>query len=351
MAQIHDMNTNINAAHAAGVQVILTSDHFPKWLSDPTSNTEPSITAPNAIFPADRALMLPTAKTPFQRTDFQYYQWVLFLMLMYHPGNPNRLALAEGASIDAFELVNEPNLVLKVSGQGPNSTLAAHKTALMMTTARSVVDHYNRLWGKQGTLALLGPATAGSGNWQGFTRQLISDLTNGGKTPVRDRNFGWSHHNYHDVENIGNGIASLDQQLNTFGPITSPPLFNRDAVYRSIARYLYGSGTQQLRGILDPPSPGFPDLPGLPHTELWYGAGSSGDPDPKVWLTEGGCRLDQMPHFSDPPPVGAGGDPNALYDTNGNLTSVPAAFQRQLQLYAVGGGRPSSAARYRRTRR
>ncbi len=58
LAHIHDMNTNINAAHAAGLQVILTSDHFPKWLTDPTSNTEPSITAPNAVFPADRVLML-----------------------------------------------------------------------------------------------------------------------------------------------------------------------------------------------------------------------------------------------------------------------------------------------------
>ncbi len=311
--QINDLDTNIALAKAAKRKVVVTPYGFPKWLNgtDPRSTTEIVYSDENFVLPADSVLMTPTGRPPnglkfYVPTDLMYSRFVHDLMLRYHPGNPNRPVPA--ASIDAFELVNEPNL-LTPHGAKPRTNATArqaHSTALMMRTAQSLKTRLNRMFRRSGkALFLLGPATADTGNWSAFSTDLINDLTNNGRKPVRDRDFGWSHHNYRDVEQIGQALGRLP--------------FNA-ALYKRLAPSLYGPRTQRLRRILN---------------GKWFGWGTTGDPDPRIFLTEGGARLEHMPGW--PPTVNGqpDPDPNAHYPPE--APSNPAATQKRLQAYSVGG--------------
>jgi hypothetical protein len=233
-----------------------------------------------------------------------YARWVHNIMLRYHPAGPR----TPGVSIDTFELVNEPNG--QQTGAARDGTPRWKSTALMMQTAQSLKDHLNTAFRKKDPgakqLFLLGPATSDRKGWASFSKKVINKLThdNGGK-PIHDPTFGWAHHNYTDVEEIAKDLYQLKALYQT-----DPQEFANLALF--FAALDYGPRTQHLRRILK---------------GKWRGWGTSGDPQPRVFLTEGGARLNAMPHFS--------GSPNKDYSTN--PPSDPAAFYKQLQMYAVGG--------------
>lgn len=258
--QLMLLDANILAAKNAKKSVILTTVHYPKWLNQ-TSMLSPS--APpyqyheqgtalgNGVLPPDNVLLPLNTTTPpegrkrFIPTDFMYHRWINFLIYRYHRNspehNPPYFAPAKGTYIDALELVNEPNIS---DGAGATCSVATgnctsspsqlasrpQSTVLMMRTAQKLNQSYNKnpLFASppgqsRQPLKLLGPALAGYDATDGshpkgskydvkstFTYQVIHGLVkaNGGK-PIHDSNFGWSHHNYEDVEMIGNAISRL----------------------------------------------------------------------------------------------------------------------------------------------
>ncbi len=315
LAQLRDLDRNIQTAKTAGRKVILTTLGYPKWLNgtDPSSVTEIVLVGPNAVLPPDSVLMMPAATPPggrmaFLPTDFMYSRWIHDLILRYHPRSPFRPT--PDTWIDALELVNEPNSSFPAGSRPPmvNKALSAtpsHSTALMMRTAQSVKTHLNNAYG--GGMKLLGPATGDSDGLTGsadprvFTADVIDELTGDGRQPIVDRDFGWSHHNYADVELIGQTLSGL-------GSLPDP-------VLKRLAPLFYGPKTQQVRGILD---------------GKWFGWGTEGDPDPLLFLTEGGARLESLipghKHL---------GDLNTDYSAR--PPRDPEAYRKQLQKYSVGG--------------
>ena len=187
-----------------------------------------------------------------------------------------------------------------------------------------------KLRAAQSPLYLLGPALAQSGPWETFATNVINDLlgmygSEGIKT-LTDREFGWSHHNYGDVEKIGQRLQSVNAAFAAAGPLVAEATKAKAA--KAIAPSLYGTGTQTLRTILN---------------GKWKGWADSGDPDPTIFLTEGGAALEAFPSFlADQPRP----DPNAHYNAAGQQTSDPAAHEKQLQAYSVGG---AAVALQRRT--
>lgn len=344
-AQFEDLNRNINYAKRKGRKVILTTDFFPKWVNgqDPGSTSETAVYPPNGVMPADNALMLPTSTPPngtqFEPSDFMYFLWIYTLMYLYHPSNPSRPFQAQGASIDALELVNEPNLYTPST----SGTALSHSTAVMMHTAQYVKSYFNtgyqayyqknKLPGFS-PLFLLGPATAEATNrqgqtWQSFVTDVIAAMLSlyPYGSAVMDRDFGWSHHNYPDVENIGIKFRHVKDVLDAEGLLIPPATIER--MIKTIAPKLYGKGTQQCRALLG---------------TQWQGWGQTSDPgdaDPTIFLTEGGCRMYTMPQFTKPRsatyPHGAGNQANPTYDAKGKITRNPAVYQRELQRISVGG--------------
>lgn len=308
--------------------MILTTIGYPKWVNGThvpgTPYTEIVFDSRNFVIPPNNVLMLPTRKPPNRRSrflpeDFMYFQWVNYLMNMLHPRNFASDAKINGKRvwIDAFELVNEPNLLPAAL----DGTRRYQSTALMMNTARQVKTQLNRKYG--GGLKLLGPATAASSraggdkDYRRFTTALIDQLVsdNRGK-PIVDRDFGWSHHNYEDVEQIGQTLGAGGRQAINTAAAALPPAAQQ-ALARKAKKAMYGRSTQLVRDRL---------------RGKWKGWIDPGDPEPGLFLTEGGCRIEHMPGFTADRPQP---DPNAHY-ANGVKTSDPAAAQKRLQADSVG---------------
>lgn len=338
--QYEDLAYNLLTAKAAKVnvdgrlvtpQVILTIDrYFPRWLNgtDPGSTTETGIVAGSGTLPPDSALIPLQAKPPdgrgfFVPSDFMYYWWIYSLMLFYHPKSPNNPVLPSGirARIDALEIINEPNSLGASAARDiyGNQIQKTHTTALMMKTAQGLNKAFNSvLSGTPGpNLKLLGPATEDSGDFKTFTSQLIKKDLPAVGMDLHDRDFGWSHHNYGDVEQIGKTIYSLQR------------MGFPEAYLASIASLFYGPGTQQVRDMLTGPfAPSF--------APLWFGWGEPGprglfDHDPFIFLTEGGAMLDALPRLPRKP-----NQPEQPLDPNGESNPVTVAL-KQLQKYSVGG--------------
>lgn len=271
--QIDDLNRNIMMARQAKKKVILTTIGFPHWVNR-TSGPRDSFNSDNFVFPRDGALFIPFlgAKPPngksFLPEDLMYSRWAFDLMFRYHPNNPANY----GVSIDAFEVVNEANAQAKPNGHSTNH----RSTALIMATAQSAKNYLNNVMFPHGPrMRCLGPATADVNYraWHSFTRDLIGDLS----TPIamgsrrynfnrKDGDFGWSHHNYRDVEQIGRTIGAAGRALESAAGTTAPSF--------------YGPITQGVRRLL---------------RDKWFGWGQ--EAHPRIWLTEGGAKLEKMPAF------------------------------------------------------
>lgn len=311
-------------------KVILTTIGFPKWLNgtDPSSITEVEFDPANFVLPPDNVLSLPGRKPPggrkkFLPADFMYSRWVYFLMDTFHPKNNTRSGarvVGKHVWIDAFEFVNEPNIQCAPARDG---TPRARSAALMMDTAWRAMRSVNRKYG--GGLKLLGPATSDFAKPNAkhpdprdfivFTKALLKDLHKldpSGKV-FHDGDFGWSHHNYGDVEHIGLNLRGLQQQLALLGPLL--PDADQQTLFAAFSPGLYGKKTQHLRDAL---------------RGQWFGWHDPGDPSPAIFLTEGGARLEEFD-----PNIQNDGGPNTDYTTN--PPSDPAAHAKQLQASSVGG--------------
>lgn len=84
--------------------------------------------------------------------------------------------------VDAFEPVNEPNLLLRPRGLRVQAAVAMARTAAELGAAH-------------GLPLLLVPATADTPNWRMFSEEVLAGL-DGWSPPMR---VEWSHHNYRDV--------------------------------------------------------------------------------------------------------------------------------------------------------
>ena len=157
------LDSEIAAARADGVRVMLTSWRYPTWAnaSAPRAGDDRTFTPPRDLSP----------DSPFGR-------WMR--------------ALGE-RDVDAIEVVNEPNFQLQ-----PQRDVHV-AVARMLATAREVLPA-DRL--------LVSPATADRRSTGAtttdhleFAEALLDELDRIGFAP--DRRTAWSHHNYGDVESDG----------------------------------------------------------------------------------------------------------------------------------------------------
>jgi hypothetical protein len=209
----------------------------------------------------------------------------------------------------------------------------------MMASAQTIKNELNKKYTPK--IAVLGPATAQpppvGGSPTDFTTLLIASL----KKPItfagasksysfnpKDAQFGWSQHNYGDVEHVAN-------MLGTFPPAVLVGILQLQHPEFFFSLF-YGGGTQRVRNLL---RSGGTTTAVTAGTSWWQGAKSASDPNPGLWLSEGGCRLDNVVVFPGTryprTATGALVDPSTNYSTNPPSDPVPGF--KQLQGWAIAG--------------
>jgi hypothetical protein len=211
------LDEGIARAKADGLRVMLTAWRFPRW-----ANGSDALGATEAAFQlADR---IPSGGDPAGRKDTTFKlpsdlspgsdwgRWIEFLIGRYGGIGPR--------SIDALELLNEPNLQLWPQ-RGPSPDPAdpfalgpltiQHAVARMFATAATVAARH------PGAPLLVGPATADPvgdtrlrTGYDTFTKALLDRLQADGFAP--GARFAWSHHAYNDVEGDLGGDANRAAQ-------------------------------------------------------------------------------------------------------------------------------------------
>jgi hypothetical protein len=366
-----EVAANIAAARAAGAHVILAMKFFPRWVSgsDPAANAEPIICNLNNVMPPDNALAFYTgSSTPpngssFEPTDYAFYFWLVNLINLYHPASPNRPAAAQGQYVDAIEICNEPNFYYPAGttsfaapAQGGGESLA-QSTALMMATAQQANAQMNASFGATlsargqssqfASLRLLGPALADSDSPTishpfgptgpkllgavAFAEVLLDALAQFSFN-FDDKLFGWSMHNYGDIEAIGWKYSLL---LNRYfagaqsGGAKKLAAVQEisDALAPAVTPHFFGGHGRQFRTMLA--------------KAKWRGWGDGAGPT--IFMTEGGCRINRMPGYNSHGGVDSSADPDANFTTG----AVPAAFQRELQRVSIGGAAHTLSMRTR----
>jgi hypothetical protein len=217
------LDDGIARARADGLRVILTAWRFPRWANgsaalgaaEPTHRLEDRID--RDADPArrkDLTFKLPRDLSP----SSDWARWIDFLLTRYGGRGPR--------SVDALELLNEPNLQLwpqrapSPDAGDPYASGALtidDAVARMMVTAQRVARRH----GDRAPL-LVAPATADPAGdsrlrtaFDTFTRALLDRLAERGFDP--GPRFAWSHHSYADVEgDLGgadNRVASVRRML------------------------------------------------------------------------------------------------------------------------------------------
>jgi hypothetical protein len=227
------------AANNAGVGVILTAYRTPTWAIPPTMT--------------DGTLLLNQYYPQYRGTSSPWAAFIKRLLLQYTLTNPGR-----PASIHFLELMNEPNYQTRPR-QGRTQAIAD-----MILTALAVKKSIGL---ESNWPALLAPGTSDTDarstdpdalpeHYADFTNDLLDKLGTFRGNPW----FGWSHHNYRDVER-DSGATSTFQVTTPYGPM--------DTTNRAHA-------LQQLL-----------------KTRGWFGWGqATASAQPRLLLTEGGARLD-----------------------------------------------------------
>ena len=225
-ARIRRLDRMIRQANADGVPVILSViHHFPGW-----SNTCPV---------GDYTTRGRTKNEYLPYSVYSDGPWGFFmsyLLCRYKKNTPPNdpvyindpgpreaqwFGNPEGAWVSAIDVCNEPNWA--VWPQGENDSIC--KTAEMMRTAAYIADAHG--WHRTGQY-LLGPGVldrpdpqgepgaqpwesyyAPATDWEYFTRRVIEIL--GNWQPLTY--FGWSVHNYVDVEAWGSGGGGQESRL------------------------------------------------------------------------------------------------------------------------------------------
>jgi hypothetical protein len=156
------LDEQIRAARADGLRVMLLAYRHPSWANGSTS-----------------AYRIPPEGYPLDGAWSQFFQWLL-----------RRYA----GTVDAFELVNEPNHQLQ-----PQRGVAG-AVAELMQTAQAVSARLGH------PALLLAPSAADVERVSAFTVDLLDALDARGYVPHAQQ--AWSHHNYSDVE--ARSTARLD---------------------------------------------------------------------------------------------------------------------------------------------
>jgi hypothetical protein len=177
------LDGQVKAANDDGVRVIVTLFHaFPAWSS--------GATGPDPVSPRKPAEQkLPTALDP----DSPWGWFVSHLCARYRESRPRN---PDGASIDALEICNEPNLLY-----WPQEDVV-RAVAQMIRSAE-------RISASLGGPAILAPATSDypdqdqesdvgvlAQGWPGFTERLLTEL--GDLRP--EVPLLWTQHNFNDVQ-------------------------------------------------------------------------------------------------------------------------------------------------------
>lgn len=198
-AALARLDAGIAGARGDGRRVMLTAWRFPRWAND----TDWLSPARDISFETlDRVAL---GGDPAQRKDLTFRlpadlspgsawgSWIDFLIGRY------------GNSIDALELLNEPNLQL-----WPQIGVA-DAVARMFVTAQTVAGRH------LGAPLLVGPATADPvgdsrlrTGYDTFTRDLLGQLDARGFRA--GPGFAWSHHSYADLEGELRGQESRTAQ-------------------------------------------------------------------------------------------------------------------------------------------
>ncbi len=240
------LDAGIAQAKADGLNVMLTAWRFPRW-----ANGTDAVAAEPTFGLADR---IPAGADPARRKDLTFKlpddlspgsawaHWIDFLLGRY------------GGSIDALELMNEPNLQLWPQ-QGPSSDPAdpfgpgaptiQDAVARMLRTAQVMAGRHRDapLLAAPATADPVGDTRLRTG-FDTFTTALLDRLDQDGFKP--GAGFAWSHHAYTDAEA---DLAGADNRVS------------------------------RVRSLLAGRWAGWPD----------------GDPNaPEVLITETGVRLDKV---------------------------------------------------------
>jgi hypothetical protein len=189
--------------------------------------------------------------------------WSLFiehLTIRYNPANPAN----GGAFVHCVEVMNEPNIQMQPLWENPqdppqNWRPIIHKHAAdMMRTAQAVKNGTEPNAPKEFWPILLGPATGDTEEkstvrmpYDQFTQALIDELA---RTSFKPGGwYGWSHHNHRDIEVNGGGTGFY------LGDQRNRAVHARDLIKNK-----------------------------------WYGWPDGDQTNPRIFLTEGGGRLNKI---------------------------------------------------------
>jgi hypothetical protein len=250
------LDAQIMLAKAQGLSVMLTLYRFPTWVhgaagldGEALAATMADRRAPGQADFKGKSLHL-RPPTDVSRAS----PWGAFVELLV-----GRYLTPEvpplGASIDALEIANEPNLMWwPQQGPGTEGPFAAGAPRLpglvarMFVTARGILDDYG---GAPPILA--GPGTADTTDdtrlrtpYAQFTEHLLDALHAEGFTPGAD--FAWTHHSYGDVTyDRGVGSTAPDAAIEPARAVNSAA----DVRRRLVGRWAgWPSGDATAPGLL-----------------------------------------------------------------------------------------------------
>ena len=220
--RVSALDRQIAQANAEGLQVIVTVWRFPRWANGTASLTasqDSTYQLPDRIAqggdPARRKAL--EFKVPSDlSTGSAFGRFLDFLIARYNSGNP-----ARPGTVAALEVCSEPNLQMWPQ-QGPSTTTNPYdpgpttihqRVAKMFQTAQSInTRHGSRM-------LMLGPGTADrtgdtrmGTSYASSTTRLLQQLTSLSFRP--GAKFGWSHHNYTDIEYDQGAGSSLGRTTN-----------------------------------------------------------------------------------------------------------------------------------------
>jgi hypothetical protein len=258
--RVQALDRQIAQANAEGKSVMVTVWRFPRWANGTASLTATQDAAyqlPDRIAqggdPARRKAL--EFKIPSDlSTTSAFGRFLEFLIARYNSGNPSR-----PGTVAALEVCSEPNLQMWPQ-QGPSPTTNPYDegtitiqqpVARMFQTAQLINARYGS------RILLLGPGTADrtgdtrtGTSYTTATTKLLQRLAALGFRPGTQ--FGWSHHNYTDVEYDQGAASSLGRTTNR---------------------------AAHVRRLL---------------TNNWAGWPTGNAAAPGLALTEGGCRLEKI---------------------------------------------------------
>ena len=228
--KLYALDQQIRLANARGIHVLLLPYRFPTWVNG-TAGLSARERYGRADEPPHRRALEYRLPGDAYGPASAWAGFFSFLYARYHAGRES------GPRVDAFELVNEPNLQL-----WPQAGIAREIARLIMTAQGISARHAH-------STLLLAPSisdddarsSARYTRWDEFVPALLDELAAIGY--LAHSGQAWSHHNYTDVE-----------------------------------RRRTATNSQAIRSLLD---------------GRW--AGYAEGRTPTVFITEGGARLSRMP--------------------------------------------------------